>query len=117
MEGNVTLRRSGHIPVGVGAARGALRRATLDVLVHRGLVNSGGRRLFRFKRPLFLRAVDLAKVVNAGVLLCGRARFHEVRNRDRSEEADDGHHDHDFNQREAGFPIGFVNVHTVLFAA
>ena len=39
------------------------------------------------------------------------AGAHEVGNGDRRQEADDGHHDHDFNEGEAGF-AGRIDLHT-----
>ena len=54
-----------------------------------------------FQGPLLLGTVDLAQVVDAGVLLRGRAGAHEVGDGDGGQQADDGHHDHDFHQREA----------------
>src|SRR5262245_3148996 len=56
--------------------------------------------LLLFQRPGLLRAINLLEVRDAGVLLARGPRFDEVRNRDGSQQADDGHHDHDFNERE-----------------
>ena len=68
-----------------------------------------------FQRPLVGRRVNLAEVVDASIGLRGGACFHEVRNRDGREEADDGHDDHDFNQREAGLADVFDGLHFVCF--
>ena len=57
--------------------------------------------LLVFQRPLLDGTVNLAQVVDARVHLGLRAGAHEVGNRDRREEADDGHDDHDFNEGEA----------------
>jgi len=67
-----------------------------------------------FQGQLIYRAINLAKVVDAGIGLGGLAGANEVGNRDRSEEADDGHHDHDFNEGETGFPGG-VDLHSYSF--
>lgn len=113
MQGDVTRRIGVDGTIGIGAGSRTFRSPALDVGVNFGLVDRSARRLLLFERPLFLRAVDLAKVVNAPVLLRSRTRFQEVRNRDRSEEADDGHYDHDFDQREASVPFNPFNVHMV----
>jgi hypothetical protein len=89
------------------AARGAdhsVFQVTADV------GESNGRRgaLLVLQRPLLNRAVDLAEVVDTGIHLRGRARFDEVRDGDCSQEADDGHHDHDFHQGETRFTRGFA---------
>ena len=71
--------------------------------------------LIGFQRPLLLRTVNLAKVVDTGIGLGRLTSANEVRNRDRSEEADDGHNDHDFNEGETGF-AGCIDLHsTYLF--
>ena len=68
-----------------------------------------------FQRELVGRRVNLAEVVNASIGLRGGARFHEVRNRNGRQEADDGHDDHDFNQREARFTGVFDLFHLFCF--
>lgn len=68
-------------------------------------------RFFHFERPLFFCPLNLTEVVDAGILLRGGTGFHKVGNRDRREQADDGHYDHDFHQREAGF-MGGSYLHT-----
>jgi len=67
--------------------------------------------LLGFERPLLLGTINLTEVVDASIHLGGRARLHEVGNRDRSQEADDGHHDHDFNEREARVLV-VTNLHS-----
>jgi len=64
-----------------------------------------------FQRPLIFRSVDLAEVVDTSIGLRGRTGFHEVRNRDRSQQADDGHNNHDFNQGETRPTDVFVRFH------
>ena len=96
-----------------GAARNRTSRVELDV---GGQVRGqrGGRAtrgLVLFQRPLINSGVDLAHVVNASIGLGRSTRFHEVRNRDGREQADDGHNDHDFNQREARLTGIFVLFH------
>jgi len=58
---------------GVGAVRRASRegasRGELDVGLNGGQANSSTRGLFVFQRPLLNRAIQLAKVVDAGILL------------------------------------------------
>ena len=54
------------------------------------------------EREVRLGAFNLLEVGNASIGLGGRTGTHEVGNRNRSQEADDGHHDHDFNECEAG---------------
>ena len=66
---------------------------------------------FRFQSELVGRRVNLAEVVDAGIGLGGGTGFHEVRNRDGGQEADDGDDDHDFNQREAGLTDVFHCLH------
>ena len=54
-----------------------------------------------FQRPLLDRTVDQAEVVDASILASGFTSFDEVRDRNSGQEADDGNHDHDFNERKA----------------
>ena len=68
-----------------------------------------------FQRELVGRRVNLAEVVDASIGLRGGTRFHEVRNRNGRQEADDGHDDHDFNQREARFTGIFDLFHLFCF--
>ena len=56
--------------------------------------------LLILQRPGVDGAFDLAQVGDAGLCLRGITSFHEVRDRDRSQQADNGHYDHDFHQRE-----------------
>src|SRR6266705_203101 len=77
--------------------------------------DGGGADFLVFQRPLVDRRVNLAEVVDAGIGLRGRTGFDEVRNRDRSQQADDGHHDHDFNQRETRITDVFRCLHFYLF--
>ena len=77
----------------------------LQVRGHVSLSNDVAGRFLILQRILLDGAVDLPQVVDAGILLRRRARFHEVGDRDRGEQPNDGHHDHDFNQREALLPV------------
>jgi hypothetical protein len=70
---------------------------------------------FGFQRILIGRRVNLAEVVDAGVLLGGGACFHEVGDGDGRQEADDGHDDHDFHQRETALADVFYCLHFSLF--
>ena len=56
-----------------------------------------------FQRPLVGRRVKLAEVINACILLRSGASLHEVRNSDCRQQANDGHDNHDFDEREARF--------------
>ena len=69
-----------------------------------------------FQSPLLDGAINLTEVVDAHVLLRSRTRLQEVGNRDRSQEADNGHHNHDFHQRETHF-AGRFDFHTVFHSA
>ena len=69
-----------------------------------------------FQCPLLDGAVNLTEVVDARVLLRSRTRLQEVGNRDRSQEADNGHHDHDFHQCETRF-TGRFDFHTTFLSA
>jgi len=51
---------------------------------------------------LLLGTVNLTKVVDTGVLLGRAAGANEVRDRDGGQHTDDGNHDHNFQEREAG---------------
>jgi len=73
------------------------------------------RGLALFQRELVGRRVNLAEVVDASVGLRGGTRFHEVRDRNRREEADDGHNDHDFDEREARAADVFIGFHLLFF--
>ena len=67
----------------------------------------------RFQGVLIHGRVDDPEVVDAGIGLGRGTGTHEVRNRDRRQEADDGHNDHDLDQREAGFACYFERLHFV----
>ncbi len=75
--------------------------------------NSGVGSRLGFQCPLLDSAINLAQVVDAGILLRGGAGPNEVRNGNRRQKADDGHDDHDFHQGEPGFARG-VDLHIVL---
>jgi len=78
------------------ATRGVQLDVSLDIGQRDGVVT-----LFAvFQCPLLNPRVNLAEVVDASIRLRGRTGFHKVRNRDRRQQADDGHNDHDFNERE-----------------
>ena len=92
-------------------ATAATTNVRLDVAGNRRSRGVG----FVFQSPFLLGAVDLAEVVDARVLLRGRAGMHEVRDRDSGEEADNCDDNHDFNQGETGFARG-VAFHTITFS-
>ena len=101
-------------PDSVGAVRRAGRpvaRVTASqIRLQRGLIQRG---TGVFEQRLLLGAVNEAQVVDARIRLRRLAGADEVRDGDRGEEADDGHHDHDFNEREARLATG-VDLHTDL---
>ena len=111
-------RASGNVHDGVAIREGsAAGRANDRVLQIRGHVcfhNGGCGILLELERPLLDRTINLTEIVDTGILLRGGAGFDEVGDRDRCEQADDGHYDHDFNQREAGF-IGRIDLHTIYY--
>jgi len=83
------------------ARRQAVRRVELDVGRHIRRSKGITGLLLVFQGPLVSGRVQLTHVVDAGIGLGGGACFHEVRNRNRGQQADDGDNDHDFNEREA----------------
>ena len=97
-------RRRIHSVIRIRAAsRASWRGVSLDIRIDGCLIRRRARSHLGFQSPLLLRAIDLAKIIDARVFLRRRARFDEVRDRDRGQQADDGDDDHDFYQREAGF--------------
>ena len=104
----------------VGAARRARRQAVRRVEFDVGRQVNGQRnactgRFALFQRKLVGRRVNLAEVVDASIGLRGGTRLHEVGNRNGCQKADDGHDDHDFNQREARFTGVFNLFHLFCF--
>jgi hypothetical protein len=59
--------------------------------------------LLVFQRPGLLRTINLFEVGDTGTALAGSASLHEVGNRDRGQQANDGYDDHNFNEREPSF--------------
>ena len=113
-------RRAANGGVGVGAASGTRRNAAigieLDVRRQGTRIGDGGTGGLAFFQRVFIgRRINLAEVVDTGIGLRGGARFHEVRDRDRGEEADDGHNDHDFDEREARFTDVLGRFHLLFF--
>ena len=101
-------RRVGHEGVGsVGSARRTRGEAADSASAQERLKH--GRRygccrpLIQLQRPLLNGAINLAQVVDAGIALRGLARLDEVGDGNRSQQANDGHYDHDFHQRETRF--------------
>ena len=108
------------IAAGIGAARRTRRHAVrgvqLDVGRQVGRIGDGITGLLAlFQRELVGRRINLAEVVDAGIALRGGTGFHEVRNRNGRQEADDGHDDHDFHQGETRFTDVFGLFHFVCF--
>jgi hypothetical protein len=86
----------------VSAAAGAVRiLVVLDVHRHVSRTGNVRIRLLVLQGSLLLGVVNLAQVVNAGILLGRVARPDEVRDRDGGQQADDGDHNHDFHEGEA----------------
>jgi len=113
-------RRGSDSRAGIGAVRRARRNAAgrvqLDIGFQIGRVGNGSTSAqMRFQSVLVGRRINLAEVVNAGILLRGRTRFDEVRNRDGGQQADDRHNDHDFYQRKARLTGVFGLFHFVIF--
>ena len=105
-----------NVSAGIGTTSRARRNAAVRVQLDVGREvarvadgRTGG--LALFQRELVGRRVNLAEVVDAGVGLGGGTRFHEVRNRNRRQEADDGHDNHDFNEGETRFTDVFGLFH------
>jgi len=71
-------------------------------------------RLLVFQSPLLASAINLLQVRDTGVLLGRRTGFHEVRDRNRGQQTNDGHHDHDFYQRETAL-ARCLDLHTFAF--
>ena len=94
-------RLRGDVNQRVAAARRAVRilaaSAAPQVGRNVGRRHCGRRGNLVFQRPLLDCSINLAEVVDARILLRGGAGLDEVGNRDRCQEADDGHHDHDFD--------------------
>ena len=83
------------------ATRNAAVGVQLDVSRDGGDTGDGcARGLAGFQRPFIDGRVNLTEVIDAGVLLRFGAGTNEVGNRDCGQKADDGHHNHDLNQRE-----------------
>src|ERR1041385_7342085 len=97
--------------VTVSAAGRISRRAAFNVSVDGSFIDSRALRLLAFKRPLFLGAVDLFQVLDAGVSLRGLARLDEIWNRNRRKQSDDRHDDHDFHQREPAYFVSRISLH------
>lgn len=98
-------RLARHAMEGVAVAESdAARRAdhgVLQISTDVRELDSGGGGFLVFQRPLLNRAVNLAQVVDTGVLLGLCAGADEIGNGDGSQKADDSHYDHDFHQGEA----------------
>src|SRR2546422_9128332 len=68
-----------------------------------------------FQRPLLFDAINLAEVVDARFVLARFRRLHEVSDRYGRQNPDDGHHDHDFHQREASLPDQYKYHNTLIY--
>ena len=85
--------------IGSGVRRAGRQRPTPASKIRRKVSGRGGigGRLFILQRPLLFGSVNLAEIVNAGVLLSLCAGTYEVRDGDGGQKTDDGHDDHDFD--------------------
>ena len=96
---------------GVSAASRACRplpgSPTAQVRLQAALGHVGGTGLVVLQRPLLNGAINLPEVVDARIDLRGRAGLDEVGDGDRGQQANNGHDDHDFHQRETRFARGF----------
>ena len=113
-------RRGADHSAGVGATSRAGRNfaggVQLDIGRQVGAQSYGGPGcLASFESELIGRPVNLAEVVDAGVGLRGGTGFHEVRNRNCRQQADNGHDDHDFHQGEARLTDVFGLFHLFCF--
>ena len=104
--------------VSVGTTSGARRNAAsgveLDVRGQvTGIVDGSAGGLAVFKGEFIGGSIDLAQVIDASIGLRGSTSLHEVRNRDRSQQTDDGHDDHDFNQGETRLTDVLVRFHFI----
>ena len=72
---------SQRIAVGEDGAAGRTNDRVLEVRGHVGFGDCRGGIFFEFKSPLLNGAINLSKIVDAGVLLGGGAGFDEVGNR------------------------------------
>src|SRR5256885_4165845 len=112
-----TARRGVHRRHRVSAIGRAMRDVTvgiqLDIRLEVIERDSGIGSQVRFQSISLDRAIDLTQVVDTAGGLRRDPGFHEVRNRNRGEEANDGYHDHDFDQREPSL-AGCSYLHTDL---
>jgi hypothetical protein len=69
-----------------------------------------------FQSERLSRPVYLSQIVIASVRLAGRSCLNKVWNRDRTQQPDDGDHNHNLDQREAGLTYYFC-LHTVTIQA
>ena len=96
------------------AVRGARRQFAARTVAEVGLQLRGRRRdrgaarLPLLQRPLLLGAVNQAQIVDARVLLRGRARAHEVGYGDGGQQTDNRDDDHNFNEGETCLAADFI---------
>ena len=98
--------------IGCVAGRASRHHVAFDVLLDFGLDNRVEVLLALLDCPLLDRTVYLSHVVDTRVRLRRVAGLDEVGNRNRRQHANDGHHNHDFHQREARV-AGRIDLHNV----
>ena len=99
-----------------GAGRNAASGVELDVRGQIARIADGGAGgLAVFEGKFIGRRINLAEVVDTSIGLRGGTGFHEVRNRDGSQQTDDGHNDHDFNEGKTGLTDVLSLFHRISF--
>lgn len=83
----------------VGGAIGELTLVDIHLQVIGGWLR--GIALSVFQRPFVLGRIHLVKIADANVFLGRGARPNKIRDRNRRQQTDNGHNEHDFHEREA----------------
>jgi hypothetical protein len=99
--GGLILNGPQVITIGKRVASGRANNLVLEITADVTELRLGVVRLLGFQCPGLDRAIDLAQVIDAGIHLGRGTGFDEVRYRDRCQQPDNRHDDHDFHQGEA----------------
>ena len=110
--GWLQVNRIDHVNAAAGAAGFITNIFGSAVQVASGRLVSGG--LLVFQRPGCLGSINLFEIGDTGTLLTGGAGFDKVGNRNRGQQTNNGHYDHDFHQGESCF-VGFVYLHRFFY--